>query len=276
MTRVADRGLDGLFVGVARAVVAGVLAAVLLLVTRQPWPARHQWRALAVTAGGVVVGFPVLTSIALHGVPASHAAVTIGLLPAMTAVTAVLRTGERLPGRFWTAVGLGAAATVAFSVQAGGGPGGIRTADVLLLGAVVAAAIGYTEGGLLARTLGPWQTICWSLVLVLPGTALTTALLAHAHPVHATAGQWAAFGYLGVVSMFLGFFAWYRGLAIGPIARISQVQLVQPVLSILWSALLLRERLSPFLLASAAVVICCATLAVRTRARVIALGPAPR
>jgi drug/metabolite transporter (DMT)-like permease len=154
---------------------------------------------------------------------------------------------------------------VVFASVQGGDVGRLQWADLLLFGAVVAAAVGYAEGGLLARELGAWQTVSWALVLCAPlMVVLTGWSVAHEAPT-ATAGQWAAFAYLGVVSMFLGFFAWYRGLAIGPMAQVSQVQLVQPVLSISWAALLLGEALTWATLVGGLVVIACAGAAVRMR-----------
>jgi drug/metabolite transporter (DMT)-like permease len=267
LTRIAVGGLDPLFIGSARAVVAAALAALALLVTRTSRPTARQALRLAVVAGGVVGGFPLLTSYALTSTPAAHGAVVIALLPAATAVTAVLRTRERPPTAFWVTAALGALAAVGFAVVQGGGLGGLHRADLLLFAAVLAAAAGYAEGGLLSRELGSWQTISWALVLAAPVMLVLTLVSAVRTPPSATGGQWAAFGYLAVVSMFLGFFAWYRGLGIGPMARVSQVQLVQPVLTITWAALLLGEPLTPTTVVGGLVVIGSAALAVRSRTR---------
>jgi drug/metabolite transporter (DMT)-like permease len=246
-------------------VVAAALAAVALLASRQTRPTRVQRGRLAVVAGGVVVGFPLLTSYALTTAPASHGAVVIGLLPAATAAMAVLRGKERVPASFWAFAALGAVAVVTFAALQNGGLGALHWADFLLFGAVLAAAIGYAEGGLLARELGAWQTVSWALVLSAPlMIALTVVSVVEVTP-SGTPLQWLAFAYLCVVSMYLGFFAWYRGLAIGPIAQVSQVQLVQPVLSILWAALILRESLSWPTILGGLVVITCARFAVQAR-----------
>lgn len=264
-TRIAVGGLSPLFIGSGRAVIAASLAAAALVLTRQRPPTRTQWRRLAVVAAGVVVGFPLLTSYALMTAPAGHSAVVIALLPAATAVTAVLRSKERPPASFWIAAGLGAVFALGFASLQSGGLGTLHWSDLLLFGAVVAAAIGYAEGGLLARELGSWQTVSWALVLAAPLMLALAALSLINRPPAATGVEWAAFAYLAVVSMFLGFFAWYRGLAIGPIAQVSQVQLVQPVLTIMWAALLLHEELTwPTLLGGVAVILC-AGLAVRIR-----------
>lgn len=265
VTKVALVGLSPLFIGSGRAVVAALLAAITLATLRARRPTGVQWARVAIVAGGVVVGFPLLTSFALTTAPAGHSAVVIGLLPAATAVAAVLRGGERPTRRFWIFAGSGAVAAMVFASVQHGGLAPMAWSDLLLLGAVVAAAIGYAEGGLLARELGSWQTISWALVVASPLMVALTALAVVQQPPTAAIGSWLAFGYLGVVSMFLGFFAWYRGLAIGPIARVSQIQLVQPVLSIVWATLILRERLDWATVLGGLVVILCAGLAVRTR-----------
>jgi drug/metabolite transporter (DMT)-like permease len=264
-TRVADGGLAPLFIGSARAVVAAALAAGVLATTRSALPRGRQWARLAVVGGGIVVGFPLLTSYALTRVPASHGVVVIALLPAATAVAVVLRTHEHPSPAFWLAAAVGAAGAVGFAFTQSGGLGHLSGDDLLLLGAVIAAAIGYAEGGLLSRELGSWQTVSWALILCAPlMAALTVVSVAHRAP-SADAVDWAAFAYLCLVSMYLGYFAWYRGLAIGPMARVSQVQLAQPVLSIGWSALILGESVRLGTVLGAVVVILSAAIAVRAR-----------
>jgi drug/metabolite transporter (DMT)-like permease len=268
-TRVAvdGGGMSPLFIGSARAVVAALLAVAALAITKQRLPRGVQWVRLAVVAGGVVVGFPVLTSFALTTAPASHGAVVIALLPAATAVTAVLRGHERPPTSFWITATAGAIAAVGFAAAQGGELSGLHRSDLLLFGAVVAAAIGYAEGGLLARELGAWQTISWALVLCAPLMIVLAGISTARQPPAGTPIEWAALAYLAVVSMFLGFFAWYRGLAIGPMAQVSQVQLVQPVMSICWAALFLHEELTWSTVLGGIAVITCATAAVRARLR---------
>jgi drug/metabolite transporter (DMT)-like permease len=273
-TKIAVAGLSPLFIGSGRAVVAAILAAAALALTRQRLPRGVQWGRLALVAGGVVVGFPLLTSFALTTTPASHGAVVIALLPAATATAAVLRGRERPPSAFWLITGMGALAAIGFASMQSGGFGQLHWADVLLLGAVVAAAIGYAEGGLLARELGAWQTVSWALVLASPLMVFLAAVSVAQQPSSATPVQWAAFAYLGVISMFLGFFAWYRGLAIGPMAQVSQIQLVQPVLSICWAGLLLGETLTWTTIVGGLAVILCAGAAVRVRLRPAAAQPA--
>ncbi|MET0896411.1 MAG: DMT family transporter [Mycobacterium sp.] len=264
-TRVAVGGLSPLFIGSGRAVVAAALAVAALALTKQKLPQGNQWVRLAIVAGGIVIGFPVLTSFALTTAPASHGAVVIALLPAATAVLAVLRGKERPPVSFWVVAAIGAAAAVVFASVQDGGFAHPTSSDLLLFGAVIAAAIGYAEGGLLARELGAWQTVSWALVIAAPLMVTSAIVAAVQQPPEAGLAEWAAFGYLAVVSMFLGFFAWYRGLAIGPIARVSQVQLIQPVLSILWAAMLLHERMTWYTVLGGLAVVLCAAIAVRTR-----------
>lgn len=272
-TRVAVGGLSPLFIGAGRAVIAAMLAAIALAVARQRPPTRAQWMRLAVVAGGVVVGFPLLTSFAMITAPASHGAVVVGVLPAATAAMVVLRTRERPATSFWLFAVLGAVAAIVFAALQNGGLGDLHWSDLLLFAAVLAAAIGYAEGGLLARELGSWQTVSWALVLSSPLMAALTVFAAVDQPPSATIAQWLAFAYLAAVSMFLGFFAWYRGLALGPMAQVSQVQLAQPVLSILWAALLLHEPIGWLTALGGLAVIACAALAVRTRLNATSLRP---
>lgn len=265
LTRVAIGGLSPLFIGSGRAVAAAALAAIALAVTHQRPPTTTQWAQLAIVAAGVVAGFPLLTSFAMTTAPASHGAVVIGLLPAATAALVVVRTRERPPVSFWLFAGAGAGAAVLFASMQNGGIGDLNWADLLLFGAVLAAAIGYAEGGLLARELGAWQTVSWALVAAAPVMTALTVVAAVDQPPAATPVEWLSFAYLAVVSMFLAFFAWYRGLAIGPMAQVSQIQLVQPVLGIAWAALLLHETVGWSTAIGGLAVIACAALAVRTR-----------
>lgn len=260
-TKLAIAGLDPWFVAFGRAVVAGVLAAGVLAAGRAPRPTGAQWRSLAIVAFGVVIGFPLLTSLALETRPAGQSAVVITVLPAMTAVMAVLRAGERPSLRFWAASGAGLVAALAFAATRGAdGPG---VADALLVGAVIVCALGYAEGGVLSRDLGGARTICWALVLSLPLTVPVAALAAG--DLSAEPRAWAGFAYVALVSMFLGFFAWYAGLARGGVARIGQVQLAQPVLTLGWAALVLGEVVGVADFACAALVLLCVVATQRAR-----------
>jgi drug/metabolite transporter (DMT)-like permease len=189
----------------------------------------------------------------MRSVHASHGAVVIGLLPLATAVAGALIAHERPSRTFWACAIFGSAVVVAFALWQGGGTA--QPADGLLVLAVIAAAVGYAEGARLARTLGGWQVISWSLVIAAPVVAVPTAMSIDARILSAPASAWTGFAYVSVVSMFLGFFAWYRGLAQGGIGAIGQVQLLQPFLTIFASALLLGERIDWATIVAAALVI---------------------
>ena len=252
-TRAAVAHLDPVFVGLGRAVVAALLAGCVLAWTRSPWPTRRQWRDLAVVAFGVVVGFPLLSAYAMRQVPASHGAVLTGLLPLATAAAAAWLAHERPGARFWFWAAFGSLVVAAYALWRGGGAP--HFADLLLVGAVAAAAIGYAKGATLSRTLAGWQVISWALVLSAPFLVVPTWLAADARTASAPWTAWAGFAYVAAVSMYLGFFAWYRGLAQGGIAAVGQVQLLQPFLTIVASALLLGEALDPLTFVAAGLVI---------------------
>jgi drug/metabolite transporter (DMT)-like permease len=241
-TRVAVAFLDPTVVGLGRALVAALLAAVLLAATRQRRPSREELGRLAIVAGGVILGFPLLSAWALRQVPSAHGAIVIGLLPLATALAAAIRVGERPSWQFWLAGLVGSAAVIGFAATTGAGS--MQAADLALLGAVAAGALGYAEGGRLARTLGGWQVISWALVLAAPFISIPVALAVWQHGLAAPPSAWLSFGYVAVVSQFLAFFAWYRGLALGGVARVSQLQLLQPFLTLVASALLLHEQVT--------------------------------
>jgi drug/metabolite transporter (DMT)-like permease len=247
-TRLAVADLDPWLVAFGRATVAAVLAGAYLSATRAPKPTRAQLRSLTVVAAGAVVGFPLFTSLALEAQTAAHGAVVIALLPAATAVAAFLRAGERPSRRFWLASAAGLVAVLAFAAGSAGAElrgSGPRAGDVFLLAGTALCAVGYAEGGALSRGLGAAPTICWALVVCAPATAAVAGAAAATTGLHAHPTAWLGFAYVSVVSMFLAFFAWYAGLARGGVARVGQVQLAQPVLTLGWSALLLGEPVGP-------------------------------
>ncbi|WP_330270710.1 DMT family transporter [Lentzea sp. NBC_00516] len=262
-TRLAVAGLDPWFVAFGRALVAGVLAIAYLALSRAPRPTAAQIRRLVVVAVGIVIGFPLFTSLALTTQTSAHGAVVIAVLPMSTAIWAVLRASERPPIAFWLASGAGLLAVLAFVATGGGLSGSLNLADVYLLVAVVLCGLGYAEGGALSRELGGARTVCWALVVSLPVTipvSLYTADFSRADGV-----VWLSFAYVSMISMFLGFFAWYAGLAAGGVAKIGQIQLAQPVLTLMWSALVLSEPVGWQALATAAVVLVCVVLTQRSR-----------
>lgn len=247
-------GIDGVIAGLGRTVIAGGLACAVLLAARRPWPERRLLPRLGLVAAGVVLGFPLLTSLALSAAPAGHGIIIAGLIPIATAVIAVTRSRERLPWSFWISAAAGVAAVLLFALSQGAG--GLDRSDLLLLGAAAAAGLGYAEGGALAREMGGVWVICWALALALPlTTPLVISFLDLGTLSSITTSGWIGFAYLSVVSMFLGFFPWYRGMAIGGVARVGQLQLAQPVLSLAWAALLLGEPLTWTTLAAAAAVL---------------------
>jgi drug/metabolite transporter (DMT)-like permease len=252
-TRVAVTGLDPVFVGLGRGIVAAMLAAVVLLATRTPWPGHALLPRIAVVGAGVIVGFPLFTAWAMRHVPAAHGAIVIGLLPLATALAGAWLAHERPTPVFWLCSAAGSAVVVGFALWQGGGTP--HPADFLLLAAVAAAAIGYAEGGRLARTLGGWQVISWALVLAAPLLLVPTLWVVDARLLSASPLAWAGFAYVSVFSMFLGFFAWYRGLALGGIAVVGQTQLLQPFLTLFASSWLLGERLGPATFIAASLVI---------------------
>jgi drug/metabolite transporter (DMT)-like permease len=262
-TRLAVADLNPTIVGLGRALVAAALAAALLSIRREPMPARADVPRLLLTGVGVVIGFPVLSSLALRELSSAHASVIVGLLPAATAAFAVARGGAR-PGRgFWAAAAAGLVAVLAFAATRGAG--GLATADVYVLGAVALCAFGYAEGATLSRRYGGWQVICWALVLTAPALAPVVAVAIAVDGLDAGPDAWLGFAYVSLFSMFLGFFAWYRGLALGGIARIGQIQLAQPVLTLVWAALLLGERVTAATVAAALAVLACVGLTQRAR-----------
>lgn len=262
-TRVAVGSLDPFFVGMGRAMVAAVIAGPLLYFTKQPWLSRPQLRSMGLVMLGVIAGFPILSAWAMQRVPASHGAVVLGLLPLATALAGALRTGERPSLSFWLASAFGSFSVIAYSLATGGGS--FDPADLALVAAVILASLGYAEGARLAREIGSWQVICWALVLGFPLLLLPVALIVHAHGLHATPQAWLSFAYVSLFSAFLGFFAWYRGLALGGVARVGQIQLLQPFLTLAFSSLFLGERFSPGALVAMSVVALSIFLSRRSR-----------
>ncbi|CAN7226523.1 DMT family transporter [Variovorax sp. LjRoot84] len=247
MTRLATGTQDApqlspWFVTLGRAALAGVLSAIFLLVTRPPLPQRHQWTPLGMAVLGNAIGYPLLLAYALRVVSASHAAVVTALLPLVTAACAAWVLHQRARLGFWLCALAGSALVIVFSVLRAGDQGaafGFAWGDLLLVGAVFAASLGYIYGAQVTTALGAERVICWVCVMALPVTLPGTLWLWPEQPVAVSA--WIGFVYVGVFSMWMGFFAWYRGLAMGGALRVSQTQLLQPFLSILAAVPLLGE-----------------------------------
>lgn len=240
MTRLAVVDLDPVWIGLARALAASVPAAAWLLWTRAPRPPRELWPRLAMVAGGVIVGFPVFSSVAMRHVDASHGAVVLGVLPLATALAGAVLGGERPSRLYWAFAVAGAAIVCGFALREGAGR--LQAGDALLAVAVAAAAVGYAAGAGVAQRLGGPQTICWTLVLSAPVLLPVVAALSWHHGVSARPSAWLGFAYVTLFSQLLGFFAWYKGLAIGGIARVSQVQLLQTFMTLGFAALVGGER----------------------------------
>ena len=245
--------MSGVFIALGRAAVAALLSALFLLATRAPLPRRADLWPLVLTSAGVVFGFPLFTSVAMRYVEAVHASVIVGVLPLATALVGALLHRQRPSTGFWLCAGLGSALVVAFAVLRSGTGVSLHLADALLLAAMACAAVGYAYGARLSQRMRAEHVICWALVISWP---LTLPLAWFTRPTLALpASAWWAFAYVAVFSMWIGFFAWYRGLALGGTVRVSQVQLVQPFLSMLFAVPLLGERLDAVTLGFALAVI---------------------
>jgi len=238
-TRIIVPYLDPVFIGLGRAVLASFFAAILLIWFRQKIPNKSQIHKLCVVALGVVVGFPVFSSWAMQYVPASHGGVVLGILPLATAIAGVLIGSERPSFSFWLVSIIGSGLVVAFALSQGSGE--IHLADVALLGAILSAAVGYAVGAKLSKEIGGWQVICWALVLAFPFILLPTIHYAPESLSGIPVIGYVSFLYLALVSQLLAFFVWYKGLALGGIAKVSQAQLLQPFITLFVSAIFLGE-----------------------------------
>jgi drug/metabolite transporter (DMT)-like permease len=245
MTRFAVGELDPWFLAFGRMAIAGVLAAGWLAITRAPRPTRADLALLAWSVLGIVIGFPLLSSLALRHIPANHGAIIVGLLPFGTALFATLFFNERQSPRFWICAAIGSGLVIAFALRDDSAASLLSYGNVAMLGAVFAGAVGYVAGARLTARMGGVAAILWALVFALPLTLPIALGLAWANPPHAGAAAWGAFAYVTVISQVVGFFAWYNGLALGGIARVGQMQLLQAFFTIGFAALLFGERVAP-------------------------------
>jgi drug/metabolite transporter (DMT)-like permease len=246
----------------ARIAIAATLAIPTLVAIGPPrLPPRRLLGPLLTMGVGLAVGFPLLLAVAVERVPASHAAVVLGIAPAATAAVAAVRTRRRAPARFWGACAAGLVITLAFAVAQGGGTP--RPADLWVAASVLSVAVGYVEGGRIAREVGGTRALCWALLLLAPLAAAGLAVADHG-AADKTRDAWLGLAYAGVFSMFIGSVLWYRGLASGGVARIGQLNLAQPLLAIAWSGLLLHERVGWTVPVTAVAIL--ATLVVSLRA----------
>lgn len=254
-TRIAVAEIDPVFLTVARASIAGLLAVLLLALGREKRPNGGQMLSLLVVALGVVIGFPFLTALALTQMTAAHSIVFIGLLPLATALFGVARAKERPKPAFWLFSVAGSLCVSGYALS--GGLGGSLAGDALMLAAIVVCGLGYAEGGRLSRELGGWQVISWALVLSLPLMLLLSVVYA---PPGLGALHWpalAGLAYVSLFSMLIGFIFWYRGLSQGGIAAVGQLQLLQPFFGLALAFLLLDEPVTWGMLAATLAVILC-------------------
>ncbi|MDN4986000.1 DMT family transporter [Bradyrhizobium arachidis] len=260
-TRVAVGGFSALFLTSARAIIAALIGAAVLGLLRQAWPERKDLISLAIVSFGVVVGFPLLTALALQHITSAHSIVFIGLLPLSTAIFAVLRGGERPRPLFWLFAVLGSATVAGFALSNDGSAS--VTGDLLMVAAIVLCGLGYAEGAALSRRIGGWQVISWALLLALP-LMLPVALLTWPSTWSSVgAPAWMGLAYVSVFSMFVGFIFWYRGLATGGIARVGQLQQLQPFFGLALAGFLLHEPVAWSMIAATALVVACVFFARR-------------
>ncbi len=241
-TRVAVLDFDPVFLTVARASIAGILGLWMLLMLRQPRPGRDMLPALVVVSLGVVLGFPLLSALALLHMTSANALVYLGLLPLCTAIFGVVRAGDRPRPLFWLFALLGSAFVAAFAAQ--GTADASLEGGLLMLGACIVCGLGYAEGARLTRVLGGWQVISWALALALPVMLPLAFWLMPASFAGVRPEAWAGLAYVSLFSMLIGFIFWYRGLALGGIAAVSQLQLIQPFFGLALAAVLLNETVS--------------------------------
>ena len=267
LTKVSVEGFDPFLTATGRALIAGALAAIVVAWRRVPLPPRDQLRPLLMTMLGAVFGWPILLALALQRTTAAHAAVIAAFMPLTTALIAIVRTRERVSWQFWIAAGAGTAALLAFALSRGGAEGGDPIADALVVCAVVASSWCYVEGASVTRVMPGWQVISWVVLLAMPITVpASVAIWWATHADHEpSAGAWTSLVLLGVSSMYVGFFAWYRGLRLAGVARGGQVQQLQALLTLVWSALLLREQVNRVTVLAAVAVIVCVVWAQRAR-----------
>lgn len=272
LTRIALRGFDPYLTATGRAVIAGVVGATFLAARRVPFPRRPYVRPLLVTTVGAVFGWPILLALALQRTTAAHVAVIAAFMPVTTALIAVLRTHERVSRQFWAAAVAGSAALVVFALTRGGAQDADLVADLLIAAATLFSSWCYVEGAAITRAMPGWQVISWVVVLALPVTLPATVVLWWTRQTDyaPSRGQWTSLVLLGLSSMYVGFFAWYRGLALAGTARGGQVQQLQALLTIGWSALLLGEHVGAATVLAALAVIGSVVWAQRTRAPTVA------
>jgi drug/metabolite transporter (DMT)-like permease len=240
-------------VGLGRTVVASIIVAVVLIVRKEKLPSPHQFKSLLIVAFGAVLGFPLLTSWAMESLPVSHGAVELALLPLATAGFAMFRADEIPSLRFWISSVIGSLAVIMYALHLGFGQ--LEFADLALLAAVLILGLSYAEGGRLAKELGSWQVIAWAIMIGAPFFIIPVGLTLTTEMIYAPLQAWVSFIYLAGVSQFLAYVAWYSGMAMGGIARVSQIQYLQPFLMILFATVFLDESITFFTIVIAVIVV---------------------
>lgn len=252
-TSIAVAYFGATVVGLGRTVIAAIVVAVVFILKKQQLPTLRQFKSLLIVAIGVVFAFPLLTSWAMDSLPVSHGAVELALLPLATAGFAMFRAGEKPSFKFWISSLIGSLAVIGYAIYLGLGQ--LQFADFALLAAVIILGLSYAEGGLLAKELGSWQVIAWAIMMGAPFFIIPVVLNFSAGMLHAPLQAWFSFMYLAIVSQFLAYVAWYSGMAIGGIARVSQIQYLQPFLMILFATVFLDETITWFTLMIAVIVV---------------------
>lgn len=245
-TKAAILGFDPLFLTAARATIAGLLSLILLLLYKEKLPTFKQWVSLTVVSLGVVVGFPLLTAIALQEITSAHSLVFLALLPLSTAIFAVIRGGEKPRPIFWLFSIIGSLLVMGYALSQGGGSS--ISADLLMIASVIVCGLGYAEGATLTKALGGWQVICWALIVSLPPMIILSFILMPGELATISASAWLGLGYVSLFSMLIGFIFWYKGLSQGGIATVGQLQLLQPFFGLGLAAVLLHESVNLLML----------------------------
>ena len=252
-TSVAVEYFGATFVGLGRGVIAAILVAIILIVKKVKLPTARQFKSLLIVSLGAVLGFPLLTSWAMTSLPVSHGAIELALLPLATAGFAMMRAGEIPSRKFWLSSIAGALAVIIYAIYLGLGQ--LHIADFALLATVVILGLSYAEGGMLAQELGSWQVIAWAIIMAAPFLIIPVYLNVSGEMLHAPLKAWISFLYLAIVSQFLAYVAWYGGMAMGGISRVSQIQYLQPFLMIIFAALFLHESITVFTIVIAIAVV---------------------
>lgn len=259
-TRIAVQGFSPEFLTGARACIAAVLALILLIALQQPRPSKSQIKSLCITSAGVVIGFPLFTALALQTATAAHSLIFIALLPLATAFFAVLRAKEAPKRAFWIYTCIGSSLVIFFMLNQSGLHYS-AAGDSYMAAAVLLCGLGYAEGGVLSRELGGWQVICWALVIALPAMLLISWIYFPQNFSAVPPSAYLGLAYVSLFSMLIGFFFWYKGLALGGIAKVGQIQLIQPFIGLILCALILNEHVTPLMIAVSLAVAVCVVMA---------------